>query len=142
VDLAALAALAALGTVSYSSSGAIVAGWSIVVVAAVVISIVICWRPGAVVISIVINRSIIVVVTTTIESIVSAWEEYFIDDVNDTITGDDILTEGILLIGASSIIFVHNKVILVGELINKENIAGDSDGWFEAVHNITGPNLL
>jgi hypothetical protein len=72
----------------------------------------------------------------------SSREKDFIDNVNDTVTRDNILTKGFLLIVGRIVVDVENKVLLRSELSLLENVVGMSDGGFEAVHDIARSKLL
>ncbi|VEU39333.1 unnamed protein product [Pseudo-nitzschia multistriata] len=61
-----------------------------------------------------------------------------------TVTGDNVLTEGIfgLLVSVTSVVEVENKLGLEFKLLGIENIIGNSNGRIQSVVHVTRTNLL
>mmetsp|Transcript_11805 Transcript_11805/g.24391 ORF Transcript_11805/g.24391 Transcript_11805/m.24391 type:complete len:217 (-) Transcript_11805:398-1048(-) len=88
--------------------------------------------------------SLSVCVTGESESVRSTREEDFVDDVDNTITRNDILTEGLSVGICCSFVHVDidNKVPLRLELVNSENIVGNTNSGLQPVDNISRTKLL
>ena len=82
-------------------------------------------------------------IVRTCESIWSTRKKDFVDNVNDTVARDDILTEGFLVSSGSFILVdIEDKVVLRGEFSSSENVVWNSNGGLEAVHHVTRSKLL
>ena len=128
--LLALLAVLVVSTVSVSVSVVISVVWSSVAVVTMSVGV------ATVVVRL---RSIV----STCESIWSTRKKDFVDNVNDTVARDDILTEGFLVSSGSFILVdIEDKVVLRGEFISSENVVWNSNGGLEAVHHVTRSKLL
>ena len=82
-------------------------------------------------------------IVSTCESIWSTRKKDFVDNVNDTVARDDILTEGFSVSSGSLILVdIEDKVVLRGEFRFSENVVWNSNGGLEAVHHVTRSKLL
>jgi hypothetical protein len=93
-------------------------------------------------VTIVSRRTRAAVVRRVSESVRTTWEENFVDDMDHTVTRDDILREGICFSVVGICVDRELKDVLALEFFRVENISGNANGRFQSVDNITRPKLL